>query len=160
MAETPFGKTADRSAVAQTNEAVGLAAGTLVSTLRGDIAIESVTAGDRLITRNGACAVLDVVIAHRPDAVSVRLCAGVLGRGRPRVDVIVSPDQPLAIRDWRAQVLMNTPTAEMPAARLVDNIHVRFEPSADLTFVTVRFAQPQVIYAAGLELPCPATREH
>ncbi len=53
------------------------------------------------------------------------------------------------MRDWRARALYGADVAAIPAARLVDG---EFQFEARL--LTLRFADPEVIWAEGLELAC------
>ena len=132
----------------------GLAAGTPVLTLDGVLPVEFLTPGDRIITRDGARRLLSVEVTLVQNARVIRITEGTLGNDQPDGDVIVSPDQPILIRDWRAKALCGTASALIPAAKLVDGEYIRAEIIADMRFFTLRFATDAVVYAAGLELAC------
>ncbi len=157
MAEMTFAKTAGSILATQTLPRCGVAFGTQVLTLRGPVAVETVAPGDRLITRNGARTVVAVEIATVAEAKVVKISEGVLGKDRPEADIFVAPGQPVLIRDWRAKAMTGVDQAVMSAERLADGDYIRMETVSDLQFVTLRFADDQVIYAAGLELGCEMT---
>ena len=134
----------------------GLAAGTPVLTLSGIIPVEFIAPGDKVITRSGARVVTAVEIAVVRNADMIRISEGVLGKDRPEADMLVAPRQPMLIRDWRAKALAGLDQAVMSAFRLVDGDYIRAETLPEARIVTLRFADPQVIFAAGLELGCEA----
>lgn len=156
MAELSLGPSAGTVDASTDMPVCGIAAGTVVLTLSGAMPVEFVAPGDRVITRAGARTVTAVEIAVVPQAQVIRISAGVLGKDRPEADVIVTPRQPLLIRDWRAKALTGVDQAVMRADRLIDGDYIRTETVAEARLVTLRFADPQVIFAAGLELCCEA----
>lgn len=134
----------------------GLVAGCPVLTLSGVRPVETIQPGDRVITRNGTRSVLAVDTVVLSMGRVVRISEGVLGKDRPEADVCVTPDQPILIRDWRAKALVGTAQAVVAAKDLCDGDYIRAEDQAELRIVSLRFAGPEVIYAAGLELGCEA----
>lgn len=130
----------------------GIAAGTLIYTLDGEMPVEHLTPGDRVITRDrGAVGLGALAIAQRRIS---RICvvAGSLGHNRPESDTWVAADQPLLIRDWRAQSLRGTKNALIPADQLLDDRYLSREPEALHRFYQLVFDAPHIIYAGGLEL--------
>lgn len=156
MAELCLGSSAGTVEASTRMPVCGLAAGTPILTLSGAMPVEFVAPGDRVITRAGARTVTGVEIAVVAQAQVIRISASVLGKDRPEADMIVTPGQPLLIRDWRAKALTGAGQAVMRADRLVDGDYIRSETLAEARLVTLRFADSQVIYAAGLELCCEA----
>ena len=134
----------------------GLAMGTAVLSLEGMLPVEYLHPGDRIITRLGARKLLAVEMTLLQNAPVVRIAQGVLGVDRPAEAIIVTPDQPLLIQDWRAKALTGTEVALIPAARLVDGEYIRAEVMPELRLYTLRFEEDVVIYAGGLDLPCTA----
>lgn len=132
----------------------GIAAGTLVLTLDGLLPIEFLTPGDRIVTRDGARRLTSMEMTRVQNARVIRIAEGTLGVDRPTGDMIVSPDQPIMIRDWRAKAMFGTDVAMVPAARLVDGEYIRAEIVPEVRFYALRFAAEAVIYAGGLELAC------
>lgn len=152
-ADAPFSRSAGG---AGTDPAQGMLAGTMVRTLDGVLPVEYLTAGDRIVTRAGARRLTSVSVASRKMVDLVRIRASTMGHDRPDQDLLLSPGQPILIRDWRAQVLYGTPVATVPAARLADGEFICLETHRDVRLFTLRFDEDEVIYAEGLELACPA----
>ncbi len=134
----------------------GLAMGTPVLSLDGMMPVEYLHPGDRVITRSGARSLVAIEVSVVQNARVVRIAHGVLGVDRPAEDMIVTPDQPILIRDWRAKALTGAEVALIPAAYLVDGAYIRAEVIAELRLYTLRFEEDVVIYAGGLELACTA----
>ncbi len=136
----------------------GILIGTPVMTLDGALPVEFISPGDRVITRNGMRKVLSIEVTRVENARVVCIACDSLGVGRPTEDTVVSPNQQILIRDWRAQALYHKAEAMIPAARLCDGEYVRADILPEARFVTLRFEGAEVIYAGGLEVAClPAT---
>jgi hypothetical protein len=133
----------------------GFACGTTVLTLDGDIPVEFLNTGDRVITRDGARTLRSIRVAVLTGEV-MRVGASTLGHDRPVSDVLVGRDQAILIRDWRAMALYGTAQALIPAARMADGELIRRETVQDMAMFTLGFDAPVVIYAGGLELGCDA----
>lgn len=140
---------------ASTNLAIAL--GTPVLTLDGALPVEFLNIGDRVLTRAGVRRLHSIEITVVKTARVIRIAQDTLGVDRPEADLIVTPDQPILIRDWRAKALYGTDAAMVPAARLADGEYIRSEVLAEVRLFTLHFAEDAVIYAGGLELACPAS---
>lgn len=136
----------------------GLVIGTPVLTLEGELPVEYIAPGDRIITRSGMRQVLAVEVTRVENARVICINRDSLGVGRPMDEMMVVPNQPIMLRDWRAKALYGTAEALVPASRLCDGEFVRADILPEARFITLRFAAPEVIYAGGMELACaPAT---
>ena len=142
-------------ASSETRVTTGMAQGTLVLTAEGLIPVDYLTAGDRIITRDGV-RVLAHISVHVLVGEVVRVSASSQGHARPEEDVILGCDQAVLIRDWRAKALYGAAQAMVPVSRMVDGEMVRREKAAGLRIYTLGFAAPQVVYAGGLEVGCDA----
>jgi Hint domain len=131
-------------------------AGTMVRTLDGLLPVDFLTPGDRIVTRAGARRLTSISVVARKQVDLVRLRTSTLGHDRPDQDLLLSPGQPVIIRDWRAQALYGVPVAAIPAARLADGEFICVEQHRNVRLYTLRFDEDEVIYAEGLELACPA----
>lgn len=129
----------------------GLAQGTRVLTMQGELPVEYLTAGDRIITRSGPRKLLSVALAQA-DAPMIRVSASTIGVEQPEEDVIVSADSLLRITDWRAQALAGQPQAMIAVTRLVDGEFIRPEPAGAHRLWQLVLDGPAVIYAGGLEI--------
>ncbi|MBA4326444.1 MAG: hypothetical protein C0426_15830 [Rhodobacter sp.] len=128
----------------------------MVRTLDGVLPVEYLTPGDRIVTRSGARRLTSVSVQSRKVVDLVRIRASTIGHDRPEQDLLVSPGQPILIRDWRAKAIFGVPVAAIPASRLADGEFVCMETHAQVRLFTLRFDEDEVIYAEGLELACPA----
>jgi hypothetical protein len=138
---------------------VGLQAillGTPVLTLEGEMPVEFLQPGDRVLTRAGMRRLVQVEVSLVQNARVVMISHDTLGVDRPTADVTVSAAQPILIRDWRAKALVGQAQAMIAAGRLVDGEYIRAAVLPEARFFTLAFAEDAVIYAGGLELACPA----
>ncbi len=137
-------------------QAHGLLMGTRILTADGELPVEFLMPGDRIVTRSGTRVLRGVecqVIRH---ARVIRMEADSLGAGRPEGPLVVTPDQPVLLRDWRARALTGQAEAHLAADRLVDGALVRSGVESEARLFRLRFDTDVVIYAGGLELPCAA----
>ena len=152
-AEAPFSRSAGGAGM---SPKPGMLAGTMVRTLEGVLPVEYLTPGDRIVTRAGMRRLASVSVVARKMVDLVRIRASTVGHDRPDQDLLLSPGQPVVIRDWRAQALYGVTAAAIPAARLADGEFVCLETHRNVRLFTLRFDDEEVIYAEGLELACPA----
>ena len=152
-ANAPFSRTLGGAGLPP---APGMLAGSRVRTLEGVLPVEYLMPGDRIVTRAGARRLVSVSVAVRKMVRLVRIRASTMGHDRPDQDLLLSPDQPVTIRDWRAEALYGAPVAAIPAARLADGEFICVETHRSARLFTLRFDDEEVIYAEGLELACPA----
>ncbi len=155
-------KTAGRNHGQTTLEApfkpAGMLSGSIVLTLDGEIPVEHLLPGDRIVTRDSGTAVLSSVHRHQLRTRAVRVVAGSLGDTRPDRDVLLPEDQHILIRDWRAHALFGTRQASVPVQALLDGEFIISEGLLTMTLHEIRFDSQHVIYADGLEIVTAATR--
>ena len=135
---------------------VGLVAGAIVLTADGEIPVEYLSPGDRIITRNAGMVKLASVETVRMTAEAVKIAAGSLGHTRPQHNVMLPASQMVLVRDWRAKALRGAAQAVMPAGCLIDDEYITSLGPREMTLVKLGFDAPYVIYADGLELSVPA----
>jgi hypothetical protein len=123
-------------------------AGTRIMTPLGDVAVEELRAGDRVITKDGEDAKIvwvgrrkvDVKRHPRPEAVRpVRFIAGALGDGVPGRHLDVSPDHALFLDGCL-----------VPAKALVNGVNVRPLERDFTVYYHVELATHDVIFAEGV----------
>jgi hypothetical protein len=136
--------------------------GTRIRTLNGDVAIEDLGPGDRLLTRDsGPQAVLwsghrrmsgarlFAMPAQRP----IRLRRGALGLDRPEDDLIVSPEHRVLVMGRAAQDLWGEPEVLVRAADLVGDRFITVDHSLHETwYIHLMLERHEVIWANGLEV--------
>lgn len=146
---------------AQTNDATaaqgltyGLMQGTQVLTLDGELPVEFLEPGDRILTRAGSRRLKSVEVSLVRNARMMRLGASTLGRERPDEDLLLPAAQPVLVRDWRAKALAGTAQAMIAVSRLADGEYIRSEIVDEARIFTLGFEEEVVIYAGGLEIGC------
>ncbi|MFT4149859.1 MAG: Hint domain-containing protein [Paracoccaceae bacterium] len=134
----------------------GLCAGSPVLTPEGEIPVEFLAPGDRIVTRSGTRVLRAVGVAVVTGAEVVRIGTQTLGVETPDADLLVAPLQPVLVRDWRAKALCGASAGVVAAERLADGEYIRRERMAEARVFTLQFNGTAVIYVGGLELGVPA----
>jgi hypothetical protein len=135
---------------------LALCAGARVLTLDGEVAVEDLTPGARIITRDTGMARLVALSFAREEAEVILVKAGSLGQNRPERDSMVLPQTALHLRDWRAKAFRGAERANVRAEELIDDQFVIRCAARSRRVVTLVFDRPHVIYADGLELATSA----
>lgn len=143
-------KTAPKAA--KTTLQTGICAGTTIMTLNGEIPIELLSVGDRVITRDSGMSVIKEITASRAKMRPIRIKAGSLGHTRPDRDMMVTAGVKLHIRDWRAEALFGAPSASVCAERLVDGEFVAEAGVREMSVFHITFDREHIVYADGIEL--------
>lgn len=120
------------------NETMGLAKGTNVLTMRGEVAVEDLCEGDRVLTRDIGAQPLRAIKRRR--AQTTHISKGSLGENRPERDLAVAAGQPLMVRD-------GAPVAMIAGDLTQEN---GIPTMGDL--YQLDFGRRHVIYANGIEL--------
>lgn len=134
------------------NARTGLSAGSIVMTLEGEMPVEALAVGDRIITRDTGMAAITAIRKKDMTCDMVAIMAGSLGHTRPDRDVMLPADQRVLIRDWRAEALTGQKQALIPARALVDGEFVQLRQNMHVTAYEIDLDRAQVIYADGLEV--------
>lgn len=125
-------------------------AGTAILTPEGERAVESLSAGDRVVTRDhgvqrvrwvGRCRV-----PARGRFAPVEFVPGAIGNARP---LRVSPQHRVLLVDWRADMLFGASEVLVAAVHLVDGRRVRQAEGGMVTYVHLLFDRHEIIYAEG-----------
>lgn len=110
------------------------ARGTLIATPDGEVPVEDLEAGDRVLTADGRAAILrwtgwrrfsGAALVLKPNLKPVRFETGALGKGLPRRPLTVSPKHRILLRDWRAELLFGAADVLVPAESLVNGSTIR-----------------------------------
>ena len=137
---------------AKTANVAGLAAGTTVMTLDGELPVEHLSVGDRVITRDAGMSVLREIKSRDVTVATIQIKAGSLGHTRPQDDMMVGPDTLVHIRDWRAKALFGADVATVKAKRLIDGEFVSEQDATTITVYELVFDKQHILYADGLEV--------
>jgi hypothetical protein len=130
----------------------GVCAGTAIMTLEGEMPVELLVEGARVITRDAGMSVLRKIEKTTVKVTPIRIKAGSLGHTRPDRDMMVTPGSRLHIRDWRAEALFGAKAVAVTANRLVDGEFLAEQAAREMTVYTLRFDKEHIIYAEGVEL--------
>lgn len=142
------------------NQPSGFAAGSIVLTLKGEMPVETLRAGDRIITRDiGMARLKSVTKSTSPTAFRIR--ASVLGHDRPACALLVAEGQRILLRDWRAKAMFGQAEALVPVSRLADGHFIARETDTTAVFYALEFDTPHILYVDGVEAasapPIPVT---
>ena len=105
------------------------ASGTMITTARGDVPVEDIVAGDRVLTADHGLQAVRWVGARHLSASDlaansklrpVRIMAGALGVGRPVRDLLVSRQHRILLASVIAERMFGTREVLVPAIRLTD----------------------------------------
>ncbi|NBD28528.1 MAG: hypothetical protein GVY31_00640 [Alphaproteobacteria bacterium] len=130
----------------------GLSAETTILTLDGELPVDQLTLGDKIITRDTGTAVLCDLRVRDVTVAAITIKAGSLGHTRPDKTMVLGPDTRVHIRDWRAKALFGTEVATVKARRLLDGEFViEAKPRKTRMFELV-FDTCHIVYADGLEV--------
>ncbi|WP_368187605.1 Hint domain-containing protein [Aestuariibius sp. HNIBRBA575] len=130
----------------------GLMAGTSVMTMRGEVWVENLVVGDKIITRDAGMVQLEAIKSQDVKITPILIMAGSLGNTRPDKDMAVAPDTRIHIRDWRAKAIFGADQATVPAHRLVDGEFIRTGDAQTMKCYELKLDMPHIIYADGLEV--------
>ncbi len=130
----------------------GILSGATVLTLDGELPVEHLAPGDRVITRDSGMAVLREIRRSDRELAPVTVRAGSLGHSRPDRAPRLAPGTLVHVRDWRAQAMFGAAAADVPARRLIDGEFVGRAPVERTTVHDLVFDRPHIIYVDGLEL--------
>lgn len=136
--------------------------GTMILTPDGPVAVQSLEAGDRVITRDhgvqpirwiGATTLSAGYVAARPSLRPVLIRKGALGNDLPEQDMRLSRQHRILVRDWRAEVMFGVEGGVLvPAISLCNDSTVLDErPTGDVTYIHMAFDDHEVVYADGVE---------
>ena len=132
--------------------------GTLISTERGEVAVEDLRVGDRVVTRDNGFQTLRWVGSKRlsladlivnPALRPVEIGAGALGHGLPIRAMTVSPQHRMVIEGARAEMLFGEPEVLVAATHLTSLPGVEVKLSAAVRYVHVMFDRHEIICANG-----------
>lgn len=133
------------------------AAGTLIDTLGGPVAVEALRPGDMVLTRDngylplrwaGRRSIDGAHLAAHPEHASVRIAAGALGGGLPARDMRVSPQHRMLLTGPRAELMFGEREVLVPAVHMVGLPGITRD-AADVTYVHILFDSHEIVRADG-----------
>ncbi len=132
--------------------------GTLIQSLNGDVAVETLVAGDMVLTRDHGyqplrwtgrrdLSVAELAAQTKLHPVVIR--AGALGRNLPAQDMMVSPQHRMLITGPRVEMMFGEPEVLVAATHLVGQAGISRAHPASVSYIHIMFDQHQIIRANG-----------
>lgn len=134
------------------------AAGTLIATDRGAVAVEDLAPGDRVLTRDNGYAELRWIggrhfdraaLAARPELRPLRIARGALGPGVPARDLVVSPQHRVLLCQGSRIAPVEEGEMLAAAADLADLEGVVADGCAEVTYFHLLFDAHEIVCAEG-----------
>lgn len=132
----------------------GFVSGTILLTQDGEMPVEFLSPGDRIITRDAGMVRLENIRHRRVLTRAISFAAGSLGHTRPESDLVLPAAQLLLIRDWRAKAMFGLKQAVTRADALLDDEFICDLGPQKMLLYQLQFSSPHIVYAGGLELSC------
>ena len=132
--------------------------GTLIATPRGEVPVESLREGDRVITRDNGIQEIRWVgnrtlsrdeLALNPSLKPILIKAGSLGQGLPERDMVVSPQHRLLIAGDRTQLYFDESEVLVAAKHLVNNGAIQTLETLRTTYIHFMFDRHEVVLSDG-----------
>ena len=132
--------------------------GTAIATPQGERFVETLTPGDRIITRDngiqdivwvGKREVSGTMIARNPHLCPVLIKAGSLGDGVPERDMMVSPNHRMLVSADLSHLQHDKPEALVAAKHLTGATGIHSLRTMKTTYLHFMFAQHEVVLANG-----------
>jgi hypothetical protein len=129
-----------------------------IATPRGEVAIEDLKVGDKVITRDNGIQEICWVggkkmswadIGSQPHLKPILITQGSLGRGLPERDMMVSPNHRILVTENNTALRFNETEVLVPAKHLVSARGVSEVSSGGTSYIHFMCARHQVILANG-----------
>lgn len=132
-------------------ELVCFVSGTLIETQNGPKAIETLTTGDMVLTRDAGYQPLrwlgKTAAAAQGDLAPIVISKGTLGNA---IDLVVSPQHAVLVEDWRAELLYGVPDVLIRAKDLLGHDGIYRKPGGIVTYCHLLFDAHQLVKAGGI----------
>jgi CshA-type fibril repeat protein len=132
--------------------------GTMIATPRGEVPVETLRAGDKIVTRDnglqeirwvGQKALSWADMARAPHLRPVLVKQGSLGNGLPERDMMVSPNHRLLVANDRTALYFDEHEVLVSAKHLVGSTGVHAVESMQTTYIHFMFDQHEVVLSNG-----------
>lgn len=139
--------------------AAGLTVGTMIMTPEGQRAVEAITAGDRVLTKDYGYQIVksvtfqDVGLDDAGQLAPIRVSPCALGAERPICDTFLAPYQRIAVQHPLFDMLFKTREVVIAARDLLGLEGVTsVKGLRGITYVALHFAKPQLLFSGTLVL--------
>lgn len=135
----------------------GFPTGTEIVTSDGLMPVEHLSAGDRVVTRDGGMQTLRWVESAFVTTFACRVSAGAFGRERPSCDLTLPEGQRIFLRSGTVPSSFGTTAAGIAAWRLADGHGIRRVGPRAMRLFRLGFDRHRTVYADGLEMISQST---
>lgn len=160
MDDFPNGAHAIGNIDTTTNVLICFSSGTLIRIPQGDIAVQNLKIGDKVITVDGQITRIQWIgrrvinaaeLRRNPQFRPVNIQTGALGPGLPSTDLTVSQQHRVLISDWRVEFHFALDQMLVAAKHLVDNEFIKIDHTCTkITYFHIMFDAHKVIYSNDL----------
>lgn len=132
--------------------------GSMIQAERGEVAVENLLAGDKVLTRDhgmqpvrwvGRRDLSSADLALEPRFSPIRIEKGALGANRPARDMLVSPQHRILVSGPRAELLFGDSEVLVAATHMVGMSGVQRVFPRAISYVHILFDQHQIVSADG-----------
>ncbi|PIE07344.1 MAG: type I secretion protein [Rhodobacterales bacterium] len=132
--------------------------GTLIATPKGEVPVETLKPGDRVITRDngiqqirwvGARRLSFSEIARARHLAPVHICAGALGNGLPERDMMLSPNHRVLVANDRTSLYFDEREVLAAAKHLVDSRTIRIVQPMAVSYIHFMCDNHEVVLSNG-----------
>jgi hypothetical protein len=132
--------------------------GTLIATPRGEVPVESLREGDKVITRDNGIQEIRWVgnrtldraeLAENPHFKPILVKKGSLGHGLPERDMVVSPQHRLLVANEMTELYFNETEVLVPAKHLVNKWGISQLETLRTTYIHFMFDRHEVVLSNG-----------
>ena len=132
--------------------------GTLIKTKRGEVSVEQLRLGDRVMTRDngfqpvrwiGTKCLRDNDLAAQPNLRPIRISAGALGDGLPERDMLVSPQHRMLVTGPQVSLWFGEEEALVAAKHLTCLDGVEQVTPSEVTYVHIMFDNHEIVVSDG-----------
>ncbi|MBZ0128872.1 MAG: Hint domain-containing protein [Rhodobacteraceae bacterium] len=137
------------------------AAGTMIDTAKGPVAVEDLRPGDPVLCSDGIARCIRWVarrtisaaeLERHPEYRPVRIRKNALAADMPDADLVVSPQHRILLNDWRAALMFGADEVLVPAVHLVNDRDITRDHGAiEVTYYHFMFDQHQIVWSNGLQ---------
>jgi Ca2+-binding RTX toxin-like protein len=147
--------------------------GALITTDRGDVAVEALKSGDRVLTQDNDFQELKLILSRvigpkeleeNAKLYPIRIMAGALGSGLPKRDLVVSRQHRMVAKSSIVKSMFGSTNVLVAAIRLIELPRVLVDETVDsVEYFHLVFENHEIIFAEGAPtesfLICAETRE-
>jgi len=132
--------------------------GAMIATPRGEVPVESLREGDRVITRDNGIQEIRWIgrrtlnrqdLAEAPNLKPILIRAGSLGHGLPERDMLVSPQHRVLIAGKRTQLYFDESEVLVAARHLVNTGSIQTVDTLRTTYIHFMFDRHEVVLSDG-----------